>query len=893
MYKSSFKAALLAAALVLASVIACDADDSEAVLHVDNYGKSTFLNASDWLWEMSLGTHNRNWGSSEQTSATIKDKVEKENKICLGGEMPIKGQPAVNFKEEAKWEEGSSYQSYDLNFTETAEFNSVQISLNLNAVFFTDAKVEIQSSAGQTTLALPSDSEMGSPRLWEGSVRSMVITKSGREPLQINLGQEAPNVIIQDNRNYGLGKFELRFIVAGAPGAKKGETRSQNITVSGLGHYKTIFVEGTYAPDMSNWFPFTLSWDRGPVVGSAVDRSWLLEAPAGKHGFLTVKDDKYVFADGTPVRFWGTNFSAAADFPTHEQAEKIAQRLASYGINMVRIHHLDAGWTNPSIFDTSYNDTQRFNVEHLDRLDYLIYCLKNQGIYIYLDQLVTRYFKPNDGVPGLDQMSLPVAKGFSYFYPRLIALQKKYSHDLWTHRNPYTELRYCDDPAFALMEIVNENDLFTTREELLKVEPYASVLKEKYNLWRQEQDLAPKELTDLYAPEAVEFLSHVQEEFYLEMMAYLREIGVRIPITGTNWSKLAQDRPSQLVCDYADMHRYWDHPATDGTFANLPMSTSFSTTFDFISFASIYGKPFFISEWDHPWPNFYRGEATLWTAAVAALQDWDGLTVYTYRHSTDPAVDYINGAFETFNDPLYYGLMPTAALLYLRSDVAPANEQYAVKFPAPEELLKMPAINIGNSVAVYQEGITERSQVRNIFGDVPVADNVKVVSYQESVFPGDSVIRKSDTGQMERNVQDGVLLIKSPGTEVAQGFIGNKAIDLPSMKLRTDNEFAVIALSSVDSNELTSADRFLLTTVSRVENTGAVYNFRKNKRVKTGAGPVLAEPVVSEVELAIGGNFDVWALDETGLRKTQVPVKDNKFIVDGSYGTIWYEIIKE
>ena len=39
---------------------------------------------------------------------------------------------------------------------------------------------------------------------------------------------------------------------------------------------------------------------------------------------------------------------------------------------------------------------------------------------------------------------------------------EQYAKQLLWHRNPYTQLRYVDDPAIALVEIINENGLVQT-----------------------------------------------------------------------------------------------------------------------------------------------------------------------------------------------------------------------------------------------------------------------------------------------------------------------------------------------------------------------------------------------------------------------------------------------
>ncbi len=177
-----------------------------------------------------------------------------------------------------------------------------------------------------------------------------------------------------------------------------------------------------------NFRPFTLHWnDQVPIDISFVFEH---EKPAGKHGFLTVQGEQLVFADGAPGRFWGTNFNSGANFPEHAYAEMVARRLAKFGVNIVRTHQMDAEWATPNIFQFNRlrpkDHTRSLDPESLDRLDYLFYCLKQQGIYIYLDLLTYRQFKPGDGVDAV--ASLPqAAKPYHYFDPRLIELQKEFN----------------------------------------------------------------------------------------------------------------------------------------------------------------------------------------------------------------------------------------------------------------------------------------------------------------------------------------------------------------------------------------------------------------------------------------------------------------------------------
>jgi hypothetical protein len=132
--------------------------------------------------------------------------------------------------------------------------------------------------------------------------------------------------------------------------------------------------------DRRSWWSFVAS--ESSAEGTAVDVSDLLDAPAGKHGFLKTRDGHFVFEDGSPARFWGFDIMGGECFPDRETAQKLADRLARMGANTVRLHHMDAPWAEPNIFDQRFNDTQHLSSESLDRMDYFLGELKKRGIYV-------------------------------------------------------------------------------------------------------------------------------------------------------------------------------------------------------------------------------------------------------------------------------------------------------------------------------------------------------------------------------------------------------------------------------------------------------------------------------------------------------------------------------
>lgn len=217
--------------------------------------------------------------------------------------------------------------------------------------------------------------------------------------------------------------------------------------------------------DDSEWYPFVIGEKLDPDSPLNIGKL-VLDAPAGKHGFVKVKDGHFYFEDGTRAKFWGTNLCFSACFPDKKQAEMLAERIAFFGFNAVRLHHMDYYFEPKGIFEDiapAYKDPQMkktttLSKRQLDKLDYLIFQLKKRGIYVDMNLLVSRNFTEADGVKDADKLGI-AAKPASMFNPKLIEFQKKYAKDLLTHYNPYTKLRYCDDPTVALVEITNENSI--------------------------------------------------------------------------------------------------------------------------------------------------------------------------------------------------------------------------------------------------------------------------------------------------------------------------------------------------------------------------------------------------------------------------------------------------
>ena len=700
-------------------------------------------------------------------------------------------------------------------------------------------------------------------QLWTGPARRINVPLP--DPVSVRI-EPPDSLLVQDNRFFDLDTVEFRFNSITGGRVPVGWKVKHRYTFRFREPVRVLLDENAPAgDDTDGWIPWTCPWDAAPV-----NVSFLVERPAGRHGFLRVRDAGFVFADGTPIRFWGTTLSAAANFPDKAQAPKIAERLARFGINMVRTHHADAQWASRSLIDYKRGDSRHFDEENLDRFDFFMAELKKRGIYVYLDQLVNRQFLDGDGVANAAKLDA-AAKPYALFDGRLIELQKEYSRRLWTHINPYTGLAPRDDPQYVLAEFTNENDLFS---QPVTLEPYRSQLEERFRTWAEQKHVRiPRKPIDFTrsTDAVVRFFVSVQEQYYRDMTQFFRKrLKVRIPLTGSNWS-----RNSSLLlalkntCDYTDSHAYEDHPHGEKhkRIYNSLTSRKRRNLLAGLAFNCLSDRPFFVSEWDQPWPNEWRAELPLLMAAAGRFQDWAGLTVYTYRHDA-AALDYVNGAFETGLDPARFGLFPHAALLFHR-DVQPAEKTLVVRLDPARAVSTRATAPWGDGARAFV-GTPEQHRVRVTFaadaeGDWTVAPTKQFGNPFSAVFA-------SDTGELRRNWRRGYGTIDTAGTQAAYGLLGEqKEIKLKDVEFTLETRFATVALSSLTFLPIENSNRLLLTAVGRVRNTGMVYNLTHTALVHAGTAPMLLEPVVGEIRLHTPlDTLRVYVIGPRGERREQL-----------------------
>ncbi len=627
--------------------------------------------------------------------------------------------------------------------------------------------------------------------------------------------------------------------------------------------------------------PYETNWRENPP--SVANVSFLLNAPAGKNGFIRAANGHLVNPDGTRFRMWGMNFTASATLPPKADAPVVAEHLARFAINCVRFHFLDL--RAPAGLIAAVDGSSRsLDPAQLDRLDFFIAELKKRGIYADLNLNVGRAYQRDDGVR--DYEIVGFAKTLTYFDERLIELQREYARQLLTHRNPYTGAEYRNEPAVALVELVNENSIVESwfSNRLLgkgsskhpgtwsDIPPsYEKALTEKYHAWLAKQGLpaVPRLRKDEFGRAPKERFEH-EAQFYMELERnYFRGMGeflktelkVKSLIAGTsdhnhgNSGYPLIDSTSQL--DVVDGHVYWQHPnytrdpetgkTTAFTIKNTPMvNDPLHSTVVELSRSAVAGKPYIVSEVNHPFPAEFGAEGIPILAAYAAFQDWDGIFWYTFEHNQPGMWRPVQkGHFDHQADPVKMAQIAAGAMLFLRGDVQPAKRTILRSYTREQvyESIRLP----NAQRPFFTPGFPLASVLRHATRIASLA-GAGVNDWKDS---GTGALT-SDTGELSWLTpanSTGLVVVDTPKSQALIGFVKANRVATANLSAELETTHCAITLSAVDGQPIARSAKLLLTTGSRVENTGMEWNAQRTSLLSWGSAPTRIEPVSGTITL--------------------------------------------
>jgi hypothetical protein len=588
-----------------------------------------------------------------------------------------------------------------------------------------------------------------------------------------------------------------------------------------------------------------------------------------------------------------------AGLPSKEHAPVVAANLARRGVNCIRFHFLDR-LAPVGLIAADRNDTRALDAQQLDRLDFFIAELKRRGIYADLNLNVGRIYKAGDGVRDFEWLGFP--KGLTYFDERLIELQKEYAAQLLTHTNAYTGRAYRDEPAVALVEFVNENSLVEAwfSDRLLgqqtnrpagtwhDIPPsYAAALTAKYNAGlarrlpaetlarlraeagvgagepvpRLRRDQFEKASNERFQTEA-SFYMEVEREFFTMMSRYLREdLGVKSLLIGNSDHNHGRSGypmvASSSLLDVLDGHVYWQHPnyRTDPktgrqTGFDIPntamVDDPWHSTVVQLSRSAVAGKPYTVSEVNHPFPSEYACEGVPILAAYAALQDWDGIFWYTLAHKDVLGLEpVVAGHFDFAEDPVKLSQLAAGALLFLRGDARPAVRTVDRSYTTEQvrQSLRLPWREQPYFTPDFPLTLPLQHAVRVASFEGPPSGSFEAAATSPI---------QSDTGELAWQCSGkgtGLVVVNTPRSQALIGYCGGRQPATENLQAGVNTPFCAITASSLDGKPIADADHLLVTATARVANSGMEWNDRRTSLTSWGKPPTCIEPVTGELAL--------------------------------------------
>jgi hypothetical protein len=363
--------------------------------------------------------------------------------------------------------------------------------------------------------------------------------------------------------------------------------------------------------------------------------------------------------------------------------------------------------------------------------------------------------------------------------------------------------------------------------------------------------------------------------------------------------------------DVIDGHAYWQHPQFPGTpwdpanwfQPNLSMVNTVGddNTLAGLARQRIKGKPFTVTEYEHPSPNYHGAESPLLLAAYAGLQDWDGLWLFAYGPGNDmSATGYVRSYFEIAQHPTKMANLLLAANLFRRGDVRPATQEITMALTPDRELDLLQNTWAWNLFSSSQLGVSSRLAFTNRLSTSAGTNATGLIT--PPAAPAGNVLL-SDTAELRWDLSQpdhGVVTVNAARTKAVIGFADNQAAVLGPLALRPGSTRlgwctlgATLARGEVFTNDCTA----ILVAGGWWENTGQVWTDTNKTSVGTrwGQAPVLTEVVPFTLTLPVATNHvQAWALDERGQRKASlVPTGDSAsttLTIATNAGSTWYEV---
>ncbi|MFH1367489.1 MAG: discoidin domain-containing protein [Elusimicrobiota bacterium] len=416
------------------------------------------------------------------------------------------------------------------------------------------------------------------------------------------------------------------------------------------------------------------------------------------------------------------------------------------------------------------------------------------------------------------------------------------------------------------------------------------------------------------------FLFQEERHYWGTMYKYLKdELKGKFLVCGTVVGCSTPNSMNEL--DYIDTHAYWMHPGfpnqawsrTDWFVGNNALiDEPLGQPVSEVAVKRVYGKPFTVSEYDHPAPNVYAAEAYLLLGSYSAFQDWDGYYGFAYG---DLTYDWIKSHFCLGQHTSKFMNFLAAACLFRRGDISPSGKTAYVDMSFADEMDIIKRYRYAWIVTDAEfKGMRRETSFLYKTCIVPEGGQAQKgwVKAEQAEIPVDGIYR-SDTGEIEWDTKAGIFKVDTPMSKIIAGRVAGKKFDLDGISIKPGANklnWCTFTMTAFETQDFKKPPmKILLTATGAVMNSGMKYKVYPDIPVDFpppedalvtlgadwGRSPVIAEGISAEIVLPYKKeSVKVYALDNTGKRKQEVPVqKENdksKIVISDKYKTLWYEI---
>ena len=715
-----------------------------------------------------------------------------------------------------------------------------------------------------------------------------VVSQDGKKTLRLWVAKGNP--VVQDARKDKQDRFELRVDF---PDAKTAKSSTIEFDVQGLFDDSLKQKPGRVKLDIppppvkfaagEDWVEFPFANEISP--GSILDFSTVNggDAPAGKYGFAKVgRDGHFTFekVGGKAFRFVGGNLCFDANFLSKEECKAAVNDFRMRGWNTIRFHHIDVTITKDEWKDLWNRKTYpEISPKRLDQLDYLMAECKKAGIYVTFDLYAMGCLGSCEGFD--KPLNSNTIKAIVPIHKPAEDLWFRRAMEIFDHVNPYTGIKWKDDPAVLFVTLMNEDSIASVWWGA------ADVYVAKYNAWAKGKGYPQYEKKGIGGKrEFAEFLHEVKADANRRMAKRLRDAGVRTLVSGGNWWDTTAQAYEREALDVVDNHGYGDHPQP--SYQKLPFHVN--QTSDVKSGNPTYnqpmmkaptrilGKPFTVTEYNYCPPNKFRADGGIVMGAVASLQDWDALYRFAWSHAKANMFSQTRlRGFDIVTDPIGQFTERQVVLMFGRGDVAAAKETFGYGVTKGEAFAK----GLGDMWAkglfphpFTQLGYTHR--IGSYVADGGAAPSLACAKTWTAATKGEipkfSGQTVSDTQEIAIDTKAGDLAVATPRT-AAVCSIDRHDLTAGPLAVSGATTFCNVSASAMDGEDIVDSKRVLVLHITNVLNTDMAFAKDNLCDAKNwGKLPYLAK--TGKAKVALKSNvkgLKLYALKSDGSRLREVP----------------------